>query len=401
MVSIKTDKRVNMKTNAASRLEGIGEYYFSQKLAAIERMNATGRPVINLGIGSPDLPPHPSVIEELLKASQEPGAHAYQSYRGIPVLRTAIKDWYQRWYGVNLDAAFEILPLIGSKEGIVHISMSFLNEGDEVLVPDPGYPAYTSATRLSGATPVPYQLREEKGWQPDWQLLEAMDLSRVKLMWVNYPHMPTGCQPDEALFRQLIAFGKKKGILICHDNPYSFILNDRPLSILAVEGAKETAIELNSLSKSHNMAGWRVGMLCGSREHIDTVLRFKSNMDSGMFQPVQRAAARALQLGQEWYADLNALYRKRREKAAAILESIGCYADPGQTGLFLWAGVPAGSEDGYVVSDRLLEQARVFITPGGIFGEGGRNYLRISLCSPEEKLDEALERISTLNERTK
>ncbi|HEX2535029.1 MAG TPA: aminotransferase class I/II-fold pyridoxal phosphate-dependent enzyme [Chitinophagaceae bacterium] len=377
----------------AKRLDGIGEYYFSQKLKEIEELNKTGAPVINLGIGSPDLPPHPEVVKVLQEESAKGNTHGYQSYKGAPALRQAFAQWYLQWYGVELNPATEILPLIGSKEGIMHICMTYLDAGDEVLIPNPGYPTYRSAVQLAGGTCVEYALSEEQGWQPDFEALEARDLSRVKLMWVNYPHMPTGQLPTQELFQRLVAFGKKHDILICHDNPYSFILNERPMSLLSVEGAREVVLELNSLSKSGNMAGWRVGLLCGGAERIDEVLRFKSNMDSGMYLPVQLAAARALTLDKSWYDEMNAVYRSRRIKAAELLRLLDCSFSEEQAGMFLWARVPAGYASGFGLSDEILQQARVFITPGGIFGSAGNGFVRVSLCSPEEKFDESIQRI--------
>src|ERR1700742_525794 len=339
-----------MKTS--KRLEGIGEYYFSQKLREIDELNKQGRNVMNLGIGSPDLPPHPDVIRVLQEESAKPNVHAYQSYKGSSVLRKAIADWYRTWYGVELSPDTEILPLIGSKEGIMHICMTYLNEGDGVLVPNPGYPTYRSAVKLAGGVCIDYALRGEKGWYPDFDELERLvetrgggsSAGRVKLMWVNYPHMPTGQLPDEGLFERLVAFGKKHGILICHDNPYSFILNDRPMSLLGVPGAREVVIELNSLSKSQNMAGWRVGTLSGAKERIDEILRFKSNMDSGMFLPVQLAAAKALSLGKDWYDSVNAVYRERRGKVFELLELLQCAFSKEQVGMFVWAKIPAGNK---------------------------------------------------------
>lgn len=377
----------------AQRLEQIHEYYFSQKLRQIEELNKTGAPVINLGIGSPDLPPHPTVIKTLQEESLKPNVHAYQGYKGVKPLRDAMAQWYQKWYGVPLNPDTEILPLIGSKEGIMHICMTFLNEGDEVLVPNPGYPTYRSAVLLAGGKCVDYELKEEQHWAPDFEALEQMNLGKVKLMWVNYPHMPTGQLPAKGLFEQLVAFGKKHNILICHDNPYSFILNDRPTSILNVEGAKDTALELNSLSKSHNMAGWRVGMLCGAKDKIDAVLRFKSNMDSGMFMPLQLAAVTALQLDQDWYDSLNMVYAKRRQKVFDLLDHLECTYSKEQSGMFIWAKIPDRYRDGYELSDEVLTNARVFITPGGIFGSAGNGYIRVSLCSPEERFIEAKKRI--------
>ncbi|MBI1344162.1 MAG: aminotransferase class I/II-fold pyridoxal phosphate-dependent enzyme [Terrimonas sp.] len=380
-----------MKTS--KRLEGIGEYYFSAKLREIDAMNREGRDVINLGIGSPDLPPHPDVIRVLQEEAAKPHVHAYQSYKGSPVLRKAMSDWYRKWYGVSLDPDSEILPLIGSKEGIMHICMTYLEEGDTALLPNPGYPTYSSAVKLAGGTVQFYALKKELDWHPDLDELNSMDLSKVKLMFVNYPHMPTGKIPDAIFFQQLIRFAQKHDILIVHDNPYSFILNDSPMSLLSVEGAKDVVLELNSLSKSQNMAGWRVGMLCGARQRIEEVMRFKSNMDSGMFLPVQLAAAKALSLGQEWYDAVNSQYRIRREKVFALLDLLGCsYADT-QAGMFVWAAVPPEYQDGYALSDEVLHQANVFITPGGIFGSAGDHYVRVSLCATEQKIEESISRI--------
>ncbi len=380
----------------SGRLNGIGEYYFSKKLREIDELNKQGKQIINLGIGSPDLPPHHSVVAVLAEESAKPNVHAYQSYKGSPVLRKAFTDWYATWYGVTLDADTEILPLIGSKEGIMHICMTYLEEGDEALVPNPGYPTYQSAVKLAGGAVRSYTLTEANGWFPDFNALEQEDLSRVKLMWVNYPHMPTGTSATDEVFEQLVAFGKKHGILICHDNPYSFILNDTPKSILAVPGAKDIVLELNSLSKAQNMAGWRVGILAGAKERINEVLTFKSNMDSGMFLPVQLAAAKALTLGKDWYTALNQVYSSRRTRAFAILDQMGCVYDPRQTGMFVWARIPEGYADGYTLSDEILYGANVFITPGGIFGPAGNGYVRVSLCSTEEKLEQALFRIQQL-----
>ncbi|HEV7329599.1 MAG TPA: aminotransferase class I/II-fold pyridoxal phosphate-dependent enzyme [Flavisolibacter sp.] len=382
-----------MKLEVANRLNGIGEYYFSQKLREIESMNKEGIPVINLGIGSPDMAPDSDVIDTLQAESARPNVHAYQSYKGAASLREAMASWYRKWYGVTLDPVTEILPLIGSKEGIMHICMTYLNAGDEALVPNPGYPTYSSAVKLSGGVPRYYHLKEENGWAPDFDALEKEDLAKVKLMWVNYPHMPTGQQASKELFEHLVAFGEKHNILICHDNPYSFILNESPMSLLSVDGAKEVAVELNSLSKSHNMAGWRVGMLCGAKERIDEVLRFKSNMDSGMFLPVQLAATKALSLNGEWHKKLNEQYKKRREKVFELLDLLQCQYSRDQVGLFVWASVPYTAKDGYAVSDEVLYGARVFLTPGGIFGTEGDRYIRVSLCSTEDNLQAAIDRI--------
>jgi aspartate/methionine/tyrosine aminotransferase len=377
----------------AKRLEGIGEYYFSRKLREIEEMNRQGKQVINLGIGSPDLPPHPDVIRVLQEESAKANVHAYQSYKGSLVLRKAMAEWYARWYAVELNHETEILPLIGSKEGIMHICMTYLDEGDEALIPNPGYPTYSSAVKLAGGTIRSYDLKESNEWHPDFDELEAMDLSRVKLMFVNYPHMPTGKLPEAVFFEQLLAFAKRHQILLIHDNPYSFILNDRPTSLLSGNGAKEWVLELNSLSKSQNMAGWRIGMLCGSAERIEEVLRFKSNMDSGMFLPVQLAAAKALSLGQDWYDAVNTVYRNRRSKAFELLDLLGCSYSQDQAGMFVWAKVPGAFTSGFELSDAVLYKSHVFITPGGIFGDAGDLYVRVSLCATEEKFNESIQRI--------
>lgn len=377
----------------SKRLEGIGEYYFSQKLREIDGLNKAGRNIINLGIGSPDLPPHPDVIRVLNEESLKPNVHAYQSYKGSPVLRQAVAQWYRTWYAVDLDPDSEVLPLIGSKEGIMHICMTYLDKGDEVLVPNPGYPTYRSAVKLAGGRCVEYKLKEKHGYFPDLDKLEKRNLKRVKLMFVNYPHMPTGQLPSKELFEKIVAFGRKNKILIVHDNPYSFILSDSPASLLNVEGAKECVLELNSLSKSHNMAGWRVGMLCGAKERIDEVLRFKSNMDSGMFLPIQLAAARALTLGKDWHEELNGIYRQRRDKVFELLQLLGCKFSREQAGMFAWAKVPSKHKNGYELSDEILYNSNVFITPGGIFGDAGNNYIRISLCAPVTKFEEAMARI--------
>lgn len=379
--------------STSKRLEGIGEYYFSQKLKEIEELNKAGEPVINLGIGSPDLPPHPEVIEVLQAEAAKPNVHGYQSYKGAEVLRKAIAQWYQKWYGVALNPATEILPLIGSKEGIMHICMTYLNEGDEVLIPNPGYPTYRSAVQLAGGVCKEYELKESNNWFIDFEALEKEDLSRVKLMWVNYPQMPTGQLPTKAFFEELVQFGKKHNILICHDNPYSFILNDEPMSLLSIDGAKDVVLELNSLSKASNMAGWRVGVLSASKERIDEVLRFKSNMDSGMFLPVQYAAAKALSLGADWYENINTVYKQRREKAYQLLDLLQCKYDKGQAGMFIWAKIPDGYKDGFAVSDEVLYKAHVFITPGGIFGSAGNGFIRVSLCSTEERFETSIQRI--------
>ncbi|RXK80614.1 aminotransferase class I/II-fold pyridoxal phosphate-dependent enzyme [Filimonas effusa] len=377
----------------ANRLEGIGEYYFSTKLREIDELNKQGRNIINLGIGSPDLPPHPAVIQTLQEEAAKPNVHGYQNYKGAPALRNAFKDWYQQWYGVTLNADTEILPLMGSKEGIMHICMTYLDAGDQVLVPNPGYPTYRSAVKLAGGVCIDYGLKAENNYAPDFEALENLDLSKVKLMWVNYPHMPTGQLATANVFSKLVAFARKHNILICHDNPYSFILNDHPASIFSVEGARDVAIELNSLSKSHNMAGWRVGVLCAAKERVDEVLRFKTNMDSGMFLPLQLAAAKALTLGREWYNEVNAIYAERRQKVYEMLDMLQCTYSREQVGLFVWAKIPATYKNGYELSDAVLYESNVFITPGGIFGDGGDGFIRISLCGSLTRFEEAIERI--------
>ncbi len=385
----------------AKRIEGIGEYYFSQKLREIDTLNKQGKNIISLGIGSPDMPPHPEVIKVLQEESAKPNVHAYQSYKGSPVLRNAVAGWYKKWYAVELDADTEILPLIGSKEGIMHICMTYFEAGVGVLIPNPGYPTYSSAVKIAGATPLYYDLNEANNYHPDFENITQLihefkgraEGNRVSGMFVNYPHMPTGQLPVTEIFEQLISFAKQQEIIIIHDNPYSFILNENPVSILSVAGAKEVVIELNSLSKSHNMAGWRVGMLCASKTRIDEVLRFKSNMDSGMFLPIQLAAAKALELDESWHQQLNEVYKKRREKVFELLHLLNCRFDKSQAGMFVWAAVPESCKDGYALSDEVLYQSNVFITPGGIFGTNGDRYVRVSLCATEEKIIESINRI--------
>lgn len=382
----------------ANRLEGIGEYYFSQKLREIDALNKAGKNVINLGIGSPDLPPHPDVIKVLQEESAKPNVHAYQGYKGIPALRNGFAEWYRVWYTVTLNPDTEILPLIGSKEGIMHICMTYLNEGDFVLVPNPGYPTYRSAAKLAGGICLDYELTESNGWFPDFVQLENLIKdhgNRVKLLFMNYPQMPTGRLPTRELFEKMVSFAKRHSILVCHDNPYSFILNDNPTSMLCVDDAKDVVIELNSLSKAQNMAGWRVGVLCGSKERIEEVLRFKSNMDSGMFLPVQLAATKALTLGREWYQQLNAVYKQRRQIVFDLLDLLECEFERNQAGMFVWAKINDRYQNGYELSDRVLSEANVFITPGGIFGSAGEKYIRVSLCSTKEKLVESMERVSS------
>ncbi len=377
----------------SERLEGVGEYFFSKKLREIDGLRAQGREIISLGVGSPDLPPAAGVIETLAREAAKPGNHGYQSYVGAPVLRNAAAAWYARRYGVALDPASEILPLVGSKEGLMHICMAYLNKGDKVLVPNPGYPTYTSAVALSGGVCEQYRLTAAGGWMPDFEAIEKQGLQGVKMMMVNYPQMPTGAKPTVELFERIVAFGRRHNILIVHDNPYSFIRNDKPLSLLQVEGAKEVAIELNSLSKSHNMAGWRIGFLLADSQRVQEVLRFKSNMDSGMFYPLQAAAAYALSLGDEWYASVDKVYRGREELGYKIMEAIGCVCEPDQAGLFIWGRLPEGVGDCYRYSDKLLYEKGVFITPGGIFGSEGNDYMRVSLCADERTLTNALNKI--------
>ncbi len=377
----------------AKRLDAIKEYYFSGKLKEIAEMNANGLKVINLGIGSPDLPPAPATIEELGALAARPDAHAYQGYVGVPALRQAFADWYQKYFQVALDPKKEILPLLGSKEGIMHVCMTYLQKGDAALIPNPGYPAYRAAVLLSGAKAVDYPLEEKNGWLPDLDALSKKNLSKVKIMWVNYPNMPTGAKATDAFFKELVDFARQHSILLVNDNPYSFILNQDYKSILQTPGAKDVALELNSLSKSHNMAGWRVGTLVGKASYLDDVLRFKSNMDSGMFLPVQMAAVKALQHDESWYENLNAAYTKRREKIFRLMQVLNCSFDENQTGMFVWAKTPEG--DGYALTDKILYENRVFITPGGIFGVRGDAYIRASLCATEETIEAAIQRIES------
>ena len=375
----------------AARTRDVRGCCFSRKNRQIAELNARrDTPVINLGIGSPDRRPPQEAIDMLCDMAQQDGVHAYQSYLGAPQLREAFARWYERYYDVKLDPSCEIQPLTGSKEGILLLSLAFLDKGDKVLVPDPGYPTYTSASRLCEAQILSYDLREEDGWMPDFEALESMDLSGVKMMWTNYPNMPTGAPASRQLYERLVRFGLEHNILICNDNPYSFILNDKPLSILSVPRARECCVELNSLSKAHNMSGWRVGMIAGEREYVSELLKVKSQMDSGMFRPLQFAAAAALDRGPEWFEKLNGEYRLRKQAAARIFDYLGVKYNPDSQGLFLWGKRGADAE---AVSDRLLEEAGVFITPGFIFGKNGREYLRISLCAEPGVFEEALERI--------
>lgn len=375
----------------ARRLNTVEEYYFSKKLKEVNQLIADGKPIINMGIGSPDLAPHQSIIEAIQQALLEPTAHMYQSYQGLPDLRKGFCNYYKKGFNVAIDFSSEILPLMGSKEGIMHIAMAFLNEGDSVLIPNPGYPTYQSVCNLVGAKTVLYDLDDTNNWYPDFDALEKQDLSKVKLMWVCYPHMPTGAQASLQLFEKLIAFGKKHQILIVNDNPYSAILNDNPLSILQIEGAKDIAIELNSLSKTYNMAGWRVGMVIGNSKNIAAILKVKSNMDSGMFYGIQKGAIEALKLGKEWFDSINAIYHKRRALMVVLAEKIGVEVKENQVGMFVWAKLPKGVASEDFINDLLYEKS-IFITPGTIFGTKGEGYVRFSLCVPEEKIREALTR---------
>lgn len=379
----------------ADRVGEIKEYYFSRKLREVARMNAEGLDIISLGIGGPDRAPAPEVIETLQQEAAKPSGHSYQLTVGLPELRQAYADWYSRSYGVTLDPASEIQPLIGSKEGILHVNLTFLNPGDGVLIPNPGYPTYTSAARLVGARIVNYTLSPEHGWQPDFDQLESLQLQGVKLMWVNYPHMPTGAPATRETMERLVDFGRRHGIVIAHDNPYSFILSQRPTSLLQVPGAKDIVIEMNSLSKSHNMAGWRMAMVASNPRFINWIVKVKSNVDSGQFKPMMLAAVKALSLGDDWYSELNAEYAARRDIAMHIMKALGCTVDTTQQGLFLWGRIPDEAPSGEWLADRTLYDHRVFITPGFIFGTQGDRYIRISLCATREKMQEALTRIAS------
>lgn len=376
----------------AEHIKSISEYYFSVKLAEVARMNAEGKNVVSLGVGAPDRMPSDETIEALCAAAQRPDTHAYQPYTGIPELRKAFSQWYERIYGVALTEQ-EVLPLIGSKEGVLHISMTFLNVGDGVLVPNPGYPTYSSVSNLLRAKVIPYDLLEGNHWEPDFESLEKMDLSNVKLMWVNYPNMPTGANASMELFQKLVDFGKKHQIVICHDNPYSFILNDRPISILSVPGAKDICIELNSLSKSHNMSGWRMGMLASNPQFVKWVLKAKSNIDSGQFKPMQLATVAALSNSDEWHANMNKIYAERRVWAEKIMDLLQCTYDKKQVGLFVWGKLPEDAPESKTFVDDVLYNALVFITPGAIFGSNGDRFVRIPLGASAEKLEEAHQRI--------
>lgn len=376
----------------ANRLHTVEEYYFSKKLREVNAMIANGKPVINLGIGSPDLQPPQKVVDAIAESFKNQNAHKYQSYQGLPELREAMARFYKEHFSVNLNPSTQILPLMGSKEGIMHISMAYLNEGDEVLIPNPGYPTYQSVTNLVGAKGILYDLDEANNWLPDFNALEKTDLSKVKLMWVNYPHMPTGAQPTNYVFEKLVDFAKRHNILVVNDNPYSFILNDDPKSILSVKGAKEVCLELNSLSKTFNMAGWRVGMVLGGSEHINSILKVKSNMDSGMFYGIQKGAIEALKCSKIWFATLNNVYRERRSLVWQLADAFNCTYDKDATGLFVWAKLPAKIKSEEFI-DLILNKHHIFITPGTIFGSKGEGYIRFSLCASTEVLEEAITRV--------
>jgi LL-diaminopimelate aminotransferase len=384
-----------MKVNPADRTGSVQEYYFSQKLRQIDQMRRAGADIINLGIGSPDQPPSESTINRLKEEAEKPTSHGYQSYTGIPALRKAFADWYKTYFNVELNPDNEILPLMGSKEGIMHISMAFVNPGDEVLVPDPGYPTYSSVTNLIGGKIRYYGLEEKNGWLPDLKELENSDLSKVKLMWINYPHMPTGTKGSVKLFEKLVAFALKHNFLLCNDNPYSFILNREYYSLLSVDGSKDIALELNSLSKSHNMAGWRIGMVAGHSEYIKSILKVKSNMDSGMFLALQSAAVEALNNPPSWYDEVNSVYIKRRKIVEEIMNILRCRFDKNQSGLFVWGRIPEEIISCEVYIEEILTRAHVFITPGFIFGSKGDRYIRISLCADETRLLETRKRIES------
>lgn len=381
----------------ADRLSTVSEYYFSKKLREVAEMNAAGKNVISLGVGSPDLPPSEETINTLGETAKDSSAHGYQVHVGIPELRKAFSGFYKRWYGVDLDPAKEVQPLIGSKEGILHISLAFLNPDDGVLIPNPGYPTYTSVSKLVGAEIYSYDLDDNNNWQPDFDALEKMDLSKIKLMWVNYPNMPTGANGSIELFEKLVAFGKKHGIIIAHDNPYSLILNENPISILQVEGAKDICIELNSMSKSHNMPGWRIGLVASNAQFIQYILKVLSNIESGILKPMQLATVAALDNSDEWHKRNNIeLYANRRRYAEAIMDELGCTYDKNQVGMFLWGKIPAHCKSSEELADKILYNANVFLTPGFIFGSKGEGYIRISLCCNENMLKEALERIKKI-----
>ncbi|MBR4898800.1 MAG: aminotransferase class I/II-fold pyridoxal phosphate-dependent enzyme [Prevotella sp.] len=385
------------KIQPADRLQLVSEYYFSRKLKEVARLNAEGMDIISLAIGSPDMPPSKQTIEKLCEVAHDPNAHGYQPTMGTPELREAMADFYKRWYDVDLDAKTEVLPLIGSKEGILHVTLAFVNPGDEVLVPNPGYPTYTSLSKLLGATIVNYNLREDNGWQPDFDELEKMDLSRVKLMWTNYPNMPTGGRARRETYERLVRFAQEHNIVVVNDNPYSFILSEERQSILQIPGAKDCCIEFNSMSKSHNMPGWRVGLCATNAQFIQWILKVQSNIESGTFRGIQLAAAEAYRNSEEWHREYNInTYASRRQYAEQIMNVLGCKYDPQQVGMFLWGRIPDNIQNVEDLTERVLHEARVFITPGFIFGSNGERYIRISLCAKEEKIQQALERIKKM-----
>lgn len=389
-----TESNQTYSIKPADRLSQVTEYYFSRKLKEIDRLNAEGKDIISLAIGSPDMPPSQATVDKLCEVARQAGAHGYQPTSGTPELRQAMAGFYKRWYGEDIDPQTEVQPLIGSKEGILHITLAFVNSGDKVLVPNPGYPTYTSLSKILGAEVVNYNLREDDGWQPDFNELESMDLTGVRIIWTNYPNMPTGAPARMETYKRLVSFARRHNILIVNDNPYSLILNEKPLSLLQVEGAKDCCIELNSMSKSHNMPGWRVGMCVGNRQFIQWILKIKSNIDSGTFRGIQLAAAEAYNNDDAWHRQANMeTYRRRRHLAEAIMQELCCEYDKGQAGMFLWGKIPARYANAEELTEKVLHDARVFITPGFIFGSNGERYIRISLCAKDERMEEALRRI--------
>ena len=393
-----TENNQTYNIKPADRLAQVSEYYFSRKLKEIDRLNAEGKDIISLAIGSPDMPPSRQTIDKLCEVARQAGSHGYQPTMGTPELRQAMAGFYKRWYGVNIDPQTEIQPLIGSKEGILHITLAFVNTGDKVLVPNPGYPTYTSLSKLLGANVVTYNLRENDGWQPDFEQLEAMDLTGVRLMWTNYPNMPTGAPARMETYRKLVSFARRHNIVVVNDNPYSLILNEKPVSLMQVEGAKDCCIELNSMSKSHNMPGWRVGMCVSNRQFIQWLLKVKSNIDSGTFRGIQLAAAEAYNNSDAWHRQANVeTYRRRRRLAEAIMQELGCEYGGDQVGMFLWGKIPDQFATAEELTEKVLHRARVFITPGFIFGSNGERYIRISLCAKDEKMEEALKRIKEIS----
>ena len=389
-----TESNQTYSIKPADRLAQVTEYYFSRKLKEIERLNAEGKDIVSLAIGSPDMPPSRQTIDKLCEVARQAGSHGYQPTMGTPELRQAMAGFYKRWYGVDIDPQTEVQPLIGSKEGILHITLAFVNPGDKVLVPNPGYPTYTSLSKILGAEVVNYNLREDDGWQPDFNELESMDLTGIRIIWTNYPNMPTGAPARMETYKRLVSFARRHNILIVNDNPYSLILNEKPLSLLQVEGAKDCCIELNSMSKSHNMPGWRVGMCVGNRQFIQWILKIKSNIDSGTFRGIQLAAAEAYNNDDAWHRLANVeTYQRRRHLAEAIMQELCCEYDKGQVGMFLWGKIPARYANVEELTEKVLHDARVFITPGFIFGSNGERYIRISLCAKDERMEEALRRI--------